>query len=135
MGSRAQVYMKDTGVYLYTHWDSGRLKGIVQKAIARMERWDDEEYLTRIIFSEMIKDNIEGATGYGIGCSKHGDIELVITVKCDSDGYVIVKDMYTNEREIYSSLNEFIKGSCYIERPNGDSIPGDEETFNDGIGW
>lgn len=117
MGARAQVYIKDTGIYLYTHWGAYELKNVVRKAISRMERWSDPDYLARIIFSEMIRDDIDGATGYGICTSKHGDIEILITVKCDPDGYVVVQDMYTDEREIYSSFNEFIDNSCYRERP------------------
>jgi len=82
MGTRAQVFMKDTGVYLYQHWDGDDLFQKVKNAIAKKWRWDDEEYLTRIIFCEMVKDNIDGETGYGIGNSQHGDIEYLVTVDC-----------------------------------------------------
>jgi hypothetical protein len=47
-----------------------------------VDRQDDPEYLARIIFSEMIKDDIGGSTGYGIGKEKHGDIEYLVTVDC-----------------------------------------------------
>lgn len=40
---------------------------MVRSALRRgQDRWDDEPYLARIIFSELIRDDIEGETGYGI---------------------------------------------------------------------
>ena len=82
MGTRAQVLIKDTGVYLYQHWDGDGLFQIVKDAIAKGLRWNDEEYLTRIIFSEMIKNDIAGETGYGIGTEQHGDIEFLVEISC-----------------------------------------------------
>jgi hypothetical protein len=41
--------------------------------MARRVRWEDAEYLTRIIFCEMVKGNETAETGFGIGLSKHGD--------------------------------------------------------------
>jgi hypothetical protein len=83
MGDRAQVFIEDEKVYLYTHWNATELPEIVANALARgKERWDDPEYLTRIIFSEMIKDDINGLTGYGIGTTKHNDIWRLITISC-----------------------------------------------------
>jgi hypothetical protein len=70
MGDRANVVIKEVGggqVVLYTHWDASSLPETVKKALARRQRWDDESYLARIIFSEMIKDDIASETGYGIG--------------------------------------------------------------------
>ena len=46
-------------------------------------RLDDAEYLTRIIFCDMVKDNIDGTTGFGIGKEEHGDIEYLVTVYPD----------------------------------------------------
>jgi hypothetical protein len=75
MGDRAQVAIKqDEGlVYLYTHWHGSDLQTIVRRALARKQRWNDEEYLARIIFCEMIKDYEAGETGFGIGLDEHGD--------------------------------------------------------------
>lgn len=81
MGTRAQVHIVDTGIYLYQHYDGYALPTIVRNALIRgLSRLNDDEYLTRIIFSEMIKSDIDGTTGYGIGNVQHGDIEYLITV-------------------------------------------------------
>ena len=74
MGDRANIVMKqnhsnsNTGeIYFYTRWDGYQLPKILQDALKRgRRRWDDESYLARIIFSEMIQGNLEGENGYGI---------------------------------------------------------------------
>ena len=75
MGDRGQILMKETGVYLYSHWGGSVLKKIVKASLKRNQRWNDVEYLTRIIFCEMIKDYVTSETGFGIGNSEHGDNE------------------------------------------------------------
>jgi hypothetical protein len=95
MGSRAQVHIKDTGVYLYTHWGADHIENDVTRAIGRGQRWGDPEYLTRIIFDEMKGSNIKSETGYGIGTSQHGDIEKLIGVSC-KEQTIYVMEMYGN---------------------------------------
>ena len=83
MSTRSQVFIKDTGVYLYQHCDGYDLAGIVKEAIASpagRARSDDVEYLTRIIFCEMVKNDVSGELGYGIGTTQHGDIDFLVTV-------------------------------------------------------
>ena len=85
MGARAQVRVKDTVVLLYTHWGSSTLIKDIKKAIARRQRWDDPEYLTRIIFETMIVNQkaIGEETGFGIGTSEHCDLDYnPIIVDC-----------------------------------------------------
>lgn len=106
MGARAQVHIKDTGVYLYTHWGSGRLESDVRTALAKKRRWDDSEYLTRIIF-DVMKGNDHGETGFGISTSKHEDIELLITIDCDTE-LISVEDMYDSTRNYETTFKEFI---------------------------
>lgn len=82
MGDRANVYVHEgnrPGVYLYTHWDGSRLPQTVLKALQRGRgRWNDVQYLTRIIFCEMIQDDVLGETGYGISADVgDGDDRIV----------------------------------------------------------
>lgn len=87
MGDRANVYMKDgdRGVYLYTHWEGSELPFMVQKALAHKQRWDDGQYLTRIIFQEMLGDDTE-YTGFGIGARM-----------CDNGHKIIVVDSHAGK--------------------------------------
>jgi len=84
MGDRAQVHIVankekeyNHDVWLYTHWGA------------------DAEYLTRIIFSSMIEQDVRGSTGYGIGNHQHGDVYRVITV--DVDEQLITVDGWRDE--------------------------------------
>lgn len=68
MGDRANIYVhhgKSAGVYLYTHHDGTELPETVRQGLARKARWDDEQYLARILFDEMTGRR-GGETGYGI---------------------------------------------------------------------
>jgi hypothetical protein len=70
-------------IWLYTHWYGSELDQIVINAISRRQRWDDEAYLTRIIFCEMLKMGhredpekaLNGETGFGIMMECPFDIE------------------------------------------------------------
>ncbi len=71
MGDRANVVIPQEGheglnVYLYTHWGGTDLPTQVQKALARKVRWDDQQYLTRIIFDAMTEGHVGSETGNGI---------------------------------------------------------------------
>jgi len=61
------------------------LKQTLKEALARKQRWNDEEYLTRIVFCEMIKGDESNETGFGIGTVKHSDLNYpLLTVDCDN---------------------------------------------------
>jgi hypothetical protein len=57
-------------IYIYSHWDGEEgmspLKLKLKKALGKKWRWEDDSYLSRIIVSEVFKDDIDGETGYGI---------------------------------------------------------------------
>lgn len=72
MGDRGNIVVKsdDGTIHFYTHWSGYELPEIVANGLKRgRNRWGDEPYLNRILFSELIKDDVEGETGYGISIS------------------------------------------------------------------
>lgn len=87
MGDRANIAIKQNSrrgepsrIYFYTHWSGHELPIILQDALSRGQgRWNDEPYLARIIFSEMIKGEVLDETGYGIS-----------TYIIDGDGYPLL---------------------------------------------
>jgi len=103
MGDRANVLMKSDkdGVYLYTHWQGYELPQAVQNALKRKERWDDEPYLTRIVFCEMIKGQESEETGYGISSYLGDGDDRII--------YINTKKQTVKLLGIVYSFKEYIK--------------------------
>ena len=101
MGDRGQIFVKDVGVYLYTHWSGYELRQILKKSLERgKDRWDDPEYLSRIIFDDMINGD-KGETGYGIGNTLHTDLDNpLITVDCGNE--MVIRDGESTSFEDYT---------------------------------
>jgi hypothetical protein len=87
MGDRASIVVKsgEERVCLYTHWSGSDLPNTLQNALARGEsRWGDFQYLSRIIFCEMVGANWADLTGYGISQQVHDGGSRVIMVDVDA---------------------------------------------------
>ena len=97
MGDRGQVKVighNGKSVYLYTHWKASSLVETVREALdsqAGRNRWDDVEYLTRIIFDYMTGLQRE-ETGYGIGTTAHGDVWRIVEVNVEKQTVTIFDD-------------------------------------------
>jgi len=129
MGTRSQVFMKTSGVYLYQHWDGYNLPEEVQTALKRETRYNDEEFLSRIIFETMLsagrydgcsdtpedKERTE-TLGYGIGTSQHGDIEWLVTVDTEKQE-ITINQGYDDLSQIWNgSFKEFIVAEMSEEK-------------------
>lgn len=73
MGDRANICIeykqdkkKPKHIFFYGHWSGEEMPSILQRAIAKRWRWDDESYLARIIFCELVKGHEKDETGFGI---------------------------------------------------------------------
>lgn len=99
MGDRGNIVMKqrkpkDSFLYFYTHYSGSDIASITQNALKRgKDHWSDEQYLARIVFCELVKDDIEGTHGFGIstymGDNEHDFIVLDAekqTVSCVREG-------------------------------------------------
>jgi len=121
MGDRGQVHILNKfpshspGVWLYTHWGATELPMIVQRAMKRRLRWDDDCYLARIIFCEMIADDINGELGFGIDTDRHGDSwraihidtelqKITIEDGFEDDNYGYEENEWTFEEYITANL-------------------------------
>ena len=85
MGDRANIVVKagDEQVCLYSHWGGSELPTILRRALHRgRPRWNDFQYLTRIIF--MALGNEMGLTGLGITQRPWDGKGNIITVDIDA---------------------------------------------------
>ena len=85
MGDRANVVIKSEGendLFLYTHSGGYNLPTVVQHALQRGVRWEDDAYLARIIFCEMIKGRESEETGYGISTYEIDSERPTIFIDC-----------------------------------------------------
>lgn len=110
MGDRGQVQIN--GVYLYTHWGASELIENVQKAIRKRRRWDDYEYLTRIIFDVMKGDDTTSETGFGIGAIGGGD-EGNTQIKITKNNKITI--IKFGENIFKGTFEEFLKWKEPIE--------------------
>lgn len=83
MGDRGNIAIREAAgqeVNFYSHDLGSKLPHIVRKALARGERWDDPEYLARIVFCELIKGREREDTGFGISTARgdynHPDVVM-----------------------------------------------------------
>ena len=88
MGDRGNLFFVDgkagkelAGIYMYSHWGGGFLPAQLRAALARGRgRWGDAQYLARIVFCELIQEDVLGETGYGlstqIGDNEHSIIRV-----------------------------------------------------------
>jgi len=90
-------------VVLYTHYGAFDMLDDLKKVLKRKQRWDDPSYLCRMIFSQMIKDDIEGVTGYGIRTDNVGDAIVEIIVDIDRQE-VIYKSNDSNSKFTFEEL-------------------------------
>lgn len=71
----------DGELYLYSHY--GECERYLQEALRKRKRWNDAEYLSRIIFSVFIKDDIDSDCGFGITTRMSMEKDEVIEVDID----------------------------------------------------
>ena len=95
MGNRANIqFVEENGgtMYFYSHWGGFEtMKKAVKTALMKHERWDDDAYLARIIFCQLVKDDIDGTTGIGLSTEMCDNENPVIEVHADSQT-VVIKD-------------------------------------------
>lgn len=79
--AQVQVVGEHGSVYLYTHDNASTLVSVVHEVLSRKQRWDDADYLTRIIFCAMIPyDKWSDDKGFGIGTQYLIDTNLLIVI-------------------------------------------------------
>lgn len=85
MGDRASIYIVENsefehGIYLYSHFNGYILHDELAKALTfGSSRWDDPSYLTRIIISQVFKDENDGLLGAGVSTfPTYGEYPIIV---------------------------------------------------------
>lgn len=110
MGDRANIKVYNSlepqsgQVFLYTHWRGSDLPFILQTALKKNWRWDDDQYLARIIFDEMTNDCHGQELGFGISSVVWDGADRVLSVDV-GEQKVEYKSNYWHFQE-YINLNE-----------------------------
>ena len=109
---------EESPVVLYTHWGANEMEDDLRDVLSRKKRWNDPAYLSRMIFSRMIRNDIDGEYGYGIMTDNINDAEQEIIVDCNRQE-VIVKGWDKNDTYTF---DDFI---------NPDEIDGEPTTADE----
>lgn len=112
MGDRANIIVKnrDEQVVLYSHWNGSELPQTLAAALKwGDDRWTDFQYLTRIIFCEMVAGDDRWTSGYGITNKVYNtdDPSRDITVNVDSQTIHFNDVIYSFESFIESVNEDF----------------------------
>ena len=84
MGDRANFgFVQPNGetIVLYGHWAGYNMLGKLADAVIKARpRWNDPSYATRIVTSQMIGDDWNSETGWGLQVNEIGDNEHKIAI-------------------------------------------------------
>ena len=106
MGARTQVFIKDVGVYIYSHNGSKTIIQDLRNILVRIEIKNNPEYIARLILEGLTK-NCKSEYGFGISSMKHGDLDNLVILDYENDK-VIIEDYIRNKTLIYGTINSFI---------------------------
>jgi hypothetical protein len=111
MGDRGNIGIKQrdgSTIYFYTHWQGYRLEEILREALLRgRDRWSDSPYLARIIFSELVREELLSTIGYGIS-NEVGDNEHPILIVDVAHQSINVLDSDTGITSRAYSFTDFL---------------------------
>ena len=111
MGDRSNIVVKQSDgakVWLYGHWMGTGAIDVCGEVLSRKERWSDEAYLARMLFSAMVKHDIDSDSGFGIS-----------TQMQDNEYPIIVLDPKTQT----ACIEEHVWGSGGVPSAITEDIP------------
>jgi hypothetical protein len=95
-------------VYLYTHDTANTLVSDVYDALKEGKRWDDPDYLSKMIFCRMLPlECWLDDKGFGIGTQLYNDVNLLVSVNIMQQS-VTIHSMDDKHSKLIFSFQEFI---------------------------
>ena len=84
MGNRVNFGFQQSNentVFLYGHWaGSAMLEKLANAVLKARPRWTDESYATRIAISQLVGEDWDSETGWGIHVNEIGDNEHKVPI-------------------------------------------------------
>lgn len=99
-------------VFLYTHNLAHNTLYVVHDVLCKKVKWDDPDYLSRMIFCNMIPPEFwNSETGFGIGTQMYNDIKLLITIDIVLKKVIITNFEKVNviNRSLHYTFDTFIE--------------------------
>lgn len=95
-------------VYLYTHSGAGSLVNDVHSVLSMRQRWDDPDYLAKMVFCKMVPVECWNTDlGFGIGTQLYADVNLLITL--DTINQKILLQSATDKHyKLQNSFKDFV---------------------------
>jgi hypothetical protein len=121
MGDRANFGFRQSDgniIYLYGHWAGEGMMNTLAEAIAKARpRWNDESYATRICISQIIGNEWQEETGWGISTSIGDNEHSIPIVDWESQAVCLYQaDWNTSSREFTEiTLNRTPKFAMGLE--------------------
>ena len=112
MGDRANFGFRDSKgdtIFLYGHWAGHMMLQNLASAVRAAEpRWSDESYATRIAISNLINEEWQSTTGWGITVNELADNEhRVPIIDWNKKTFTLMEEDLTTE--VFStSLSSFV---------------------------
>jgi hypothetical protein len=90
-------------VYLYSHEGASSIVKTVFEALSKRKRWDDADYLARIVFCEMIPAECwESDSGYGIGTTLYASTNVLVTIDTERQRVIVQSALNKHESNSYT---------------------------------
>ena len=104
-----QIIAPHYSVYLYTHEYAKTLVGIVHAVLSKQKRWDDPDYLSRMLFCAMIPPNEwDSEKGFGIGSQYYVDTNLLIVIDL-AESVISISSFGSGVDNIKMDMKDFVQ--------------------------
>lgn len=107
MGARTNFHFKqgDNYITLYSHWGGGSQSRDLAAALHKAKpRWNDVSYATRIAISQLIGNEWDEETGYGLFAGYEGGQEEYDELEIDMDKQIVIHNGHPHS---FSSFIEY----------------------------
>ncbi len=95
-------------VYLYTSRNAKSLVSEVHSTLSLKKRWDDPDYLSRLLFCRMVPvESWNSDTGFGIGTQLYVDTNLLVSIDTVKQS-IAISSFGSGVDDVKMSIKDFV---------------------------